>query len=923
MPITQPPKKPEVHVPGFFEKFFAENALAKIGGIFLFLGVLFFLGIIVSALGPVGRIIIGFIAGFIFFGVGVFLDQRGYVNESRTMLGVGILVNYLVILSGRYLLGDGSSNLLSEGVTFVFLILNTVFAIVTSLVYKSKTLLMFSFVFAYLNPFLIGADSDGTPYTLAGYSFIISLGALILSQLYHTSDDRDFSGYLRLVAFIGGNILFLIAPFSTPGHWLIKVVLLGIVSLATIALTYRNSDNKNDIGMFFVMTYVAFGILLIGGGMADVLHTGVAFLGYISFLLVALGATVFVISLGSVASLGYVLFAPLILVFGLLVTGNLFFLIPVILGSLFLYLIIFTLLYDTLSAGFKHVFFVLLCVFLGLSNLSLKFDLVTAMDSTTFLSIVASSLIFLFASYFFSRREKLEYLYSIGTIGTIFLLVPVIETKGEFAMPSVFAIVLFALANILAPFVNRNLCRNDLKNLAVSLVAGILFIGGQLYNFGEVAKLFPGMTLGYGFMGLAALYFALGYAMMGILEVNVSTPSAEGNEARKNTIFGYLGVSISLFSIAILVIFSSQPAIVASIWFFEATILLFFFQKIKDMKIMIAALVLFVVGILKYGVFIESLNSGDFVQLVPLVAIFVSFVLNLKFLDGTEDAKKIPHDVLHLIAMAMVGVGVMNIVPQTGRGHSIFAIAILLAVVGTAYNLYASKLLQYAFTGALAIFYFDHVSSLSGIFSLLQSDGRADLKFLQYATVAIVGGWIYARSRIGGKFDGLKLALYIPFVVYLFVITTQFVYYIFDESIFAITIYWSLWAFAYISTGISKDSQTRRTIGLYLLTLVIFKVLFYDIWAEIDNGIFRVVALMFVGGLMIYISTLYTRKYPGNLMKEFDFGNLTDTLWTAADGDSKAATEDKSVSGEKFQEPRKNEEIRSELRTPPSLGQGA
>ncbi len=335
--VSQPPKKPEIHEPNFLEKFFAENALAKIGGIFLFLGVLFFLSIIFAALGPVGRIVIGFIAGFSFFGVGVFLDQRGYVGESRTMLGVGILVNYLVILSGRYLLGDSSSlggsssNLLSEGVTFVFLILNTIFAIVTSLVYKSKTLLLFSFVFAYLNPFLIGAESDGTPFTLVGYSLIISLGALFLSHIYHTNDDHDFSGYLRFVAFIGGNILFLMAPFITPGHWLIKVVLLGIVSLATIVLSYRDSDTKSDIGMFFVMTYIAFGILLISGGVANILHTGLVFLGYVSFLLIALASTVFVIAVGSVASIGYILFAPLILIFGLLVTGNLFFLIPVLL----------------------------------------------------------------------------------------------------------------------------------------------------------------------------------------------------------------------------------------------------------------------------------------------------------------------------------------------------------------------------------------------------------------------------------------------------------------------------------------------------------------------------------------------------------------------------------------------------------------
>ena len=110
--------------------------------------------------------------------------------------------------------------------------------------------------------------------------------------------------------------------------------------------------------------------------------------------------------------------------------------------------------------------------------------------------------------------------------------------------------------------------------------------------------------------------------------------------------------------------------------------------------------------------------------------------------------------------------------------------------------------------------------------------------------------------------------------MYLFIITTQFVYDLSDNSIFSITIYWSLWAFVYISNGISKDNQTRRTVGLYILAGVILKILLYDVWFGINDAILRVVALMFVGGLMIYISTLYSRKYPGNLLKEFNLSNL-------------------------------------------------
>ena len=337
-------------------------------------------------------------AGFAFFGIGVWLDTKGYDNESRTMMGVGILVNYLVILSGRYLIGDvnpilgadvavvtGNINYLTEGTTFFFLILNTIFAIAASLVYKSHSLLLFSFAFAYLNPFLIGAVSDGTPYTLVGYSAIISIGAFVLSQLYHTKDEKDFAKYLRFVGFIGGNILFLLAPFTTSGQWLLKLIFLGIISLAAIVLTYKNEEDTETIGTFFILTYVAFGILLITGGVANILHTGLAFLGYITFILIALATTVFIILVGSVASLGYLLFAPLILIFALLVTGSLYFIIPVILGSLFIYLIIFGFLYEVVSAGFKYLFFVLLGIFLVLSNVFMEYIGFRGIDYSAYL----------------------------------------------------------------------------------------------------------------------------------------------------------------------------------------------------------------------------------------------------------------------------------------------------------------------------------------------------------------------------------------------------------------------------------------------------------------------------------------------------------------------------------------------------------
>ena len=63
----------------------------------------------------------------------------------------------------------------------------------------------------------------------------------------------------------------------------------------------------------------------------------------------------------------------------------------------------------------------------------------------------------------------------------------------------------------------------------------------------------------------------------------------------KNSLYGYLFVSISIFSLAIALIFSSSPEVVSLIWLFESTILFFFFNKTKETKIFNAAIILFII----------------------------------------------------------------------------------------------------------------------------------------------------------------------------------------------------------------------------------------------------------------------------------------------------------------------------------------
>ena len=245
--------------PNAIERFFSENLLAKLWGILVFLWVLFLLSLIYSVIGPVAKMCIWLAIGFLCYGAGVWMDKKWYTNESRIVMGTAILINYLVILSWRHILWNDSSSdttLLSVWITFVFLILNTIFAVVTSLVYNSRALLIFAFIFAYLNPLLLWSSSN-EPYTLLGYTMIVTAWAMYMA--YIKRDEILFP-----VSFILAAIMFVIAPWSDGAWWTVKLLsinTLGVMSLYVSTVFEKKYQYLGEIliaGTFFLIWVMGF-----------------------------------------------------------------------------------------------------------------------------------------------------------------------------------------------------------------------------------------------------------------------------------------------------------------------------------------------------------------------------------------------------------------------------------------------------------------------------------------------------------------------------------------------------------------------------------------------------------------------------------------------------------------------------------------
>jgi putative Mn2+ efflux pump MntP len=90
---------------------------------------------------------------------------------------------------------------------------------------------------------------------------------------------------------------------------------------------------------------------------------------------------------------------------------------------------------------------------------------------------------------------------------------------------------------------------------------------------------------------LAILYFIGGFLLFNKFEKQES----QDKESNLNFIYTFLAIAISLFSIAVALVFSKLPLVISFIWLSEASIVLFFSSKLNSKKIFIAGFILCII----------------------------------------------------------------------------------------------------------------------------------------------------------------------------------------------------------------------------------------------------------------------------------------------------------------------------------------
>ena len=850
--------------PNWLVVFFSDRPLAKIWGILLFLGALFFLSLIWWAVGAVGKILIGLLFGFSLYGIWVWMDRKWHTTESRTLLGVGIAINTLTILSGRWIIGgeSESSPALWDTITLIFLLFNTAFAVVTALVYASRTFLIFSFIFAYLIPFLTGSESSSIFLILAYNAIISTWGYLLSLMLSYRETSREDVLWLFRTVLIGSLVLLVITSFGIrdTGDLISYMVILFILTGVWVWVDTK-IEKSLSISAIIVSGYTALIFAMIGVGALD----GSLFIYIVAIVPLMVLTLSHTILFGVSRLLSGILFFPLILGLFLLslfwVSSVVSILIPLVL----LYGVASFFILGSLSRWFQYLFFILLGSFMSICSFALDTRPIDiALYDRLVLAIV--SITFFCFSLWNAFRLKLDHLVLLSAVITAILLWVLLSPLWSLSwiFYSLFLLIAFTVPFIMKRFTDWL--------PSVSIIAYQVLV--NLFMILELISLGRAMWFSDSSNSLVTLWvivFALSIAssLYSFLLVRSRSGSSisslsELPEWQKNLIYGIFAIPISLFSLAVAIVFSGSPSIVAAVWILESSIFAFMYGKMRNTPLLLASLVLLIIGLIRLVPFFDTIHAGDWILLVPLAVIAASLFVWVRALTPRSHALTGLYDILHILGILAVGSALIEIIPHSPFGWSILGGSIFVLIATFLYRKVDGPILSTWLAVLICGFFFYHFGRMDGL--------RKDLLpvLIQLIGLAIVyfSSYVFMRHHEYGRWTFFFAS------VLTIIITSLYVNDI-TQTVFAVTIYLTLLSAGLILRWIGQNKTYFRTAWLYIGVVVLMKILFYDLWFGLDNAIIRVVALMISGGVMIALSQLYGKSVSRGWTEEFSLENFS------------------------------------------------
>jgi len=255
------------------EKLIGENLISKIGIAILVLGVGIGTKYAIEheLISPLTRIILGYLVGLGLLSFAMKLKKK-YDNFSAVLLSGAMAILYFITFAAYNFFG-----LLPQTLTFVLMVVFTIFTVLASLNYNKQVIAHIGLVGAYAVPFLL-SDGSGKVVVLFTYMAIINVGILVLAF-------RKYWKELNYVAFALTWIIFVswyLSAYQVDKHVAVASVFLCVffVSFYVTFLAYKVAQKEKfvsrDILLILANSFIFYGT---GYALINTLQTGNQFLG--------------------------------------------------------------------------------------------------------------------------------------------------------------------------------------------------------------------------------------------------------------------------------------------------------------------------------------------------------------------------------------------------------------------------------------------------------------------------------------------------------------------------------------------------------------------------------------------------------------------------------------------------------------------
>jgi uncharacterized membrane protein len=242
--------------------------LNRIGAVTLVLGIAFLFKWAVDNqyIGPIGRVILGVIAGLAAIGVADVLWNKGQriFAQGVTATGLGILYLSTYAAFGYY-------HLVPQELAFVFMVATTALATALALRYESVAIAVLGLIGGYLTPILLSTGQD-RPWFLFSYVLLLNAGALVLARVkqWKLLEIESFAATVLLYTLWFGErftsekqfvaTFFALIFYAVFSECLITPLPVIAQVLAAISMAAIWHDNAS--------TYLFLALILAAGGLA-------------------------------------------------------------------------------------------------------------------------------------------------------------------------------------------------------------------------------------------------------------------------------------------------------------------------------------------------------------------------------------------------------------------------------------------------------------------------------------------------------------------------------------------------------------------------------------------------------------------------------------------------------------------------------